>query len=106
MGWARFHQSVGLTPAARTAIRISLNPGSGRGSFDLLEYLGGTVGVLADGAHGGGLVVRHASSVAVCRPRRHGMNANFRRDHAMAYGRRLVTSVAIAAAKCGSDRLA
>jgi hypothetical protein len=31
-GLARFHQSVGLTPAARTAIRISLNPGSGLGS--------------------------------------------------------------------------
>jgi hypothetical protein len=32
MDWARFHQSVGLTPAAWTATRISLTPGAGLGS--------------------------------------------------------------------------
>ena len=50
--WARFPQSVGLTPAARTATRISLDARHGPGNFDFLEHLGGSVGVLADGSHG------------------------------------------------------
>jgi hypothetical protein len=32
MGWARFHQSVGVTPTARTATWIPFRPGTGLGS--------------------------------------------------------------------------
>jgi hypothetical protein len=48
------------------------------------------MGVLADGAHRGGVGVRHASSIAAATVRRHGMIATFRRDPATRQSRRLV----------------
>lgn len=82
---ARFHSRSGRRrPRGR---RPDLTqPRLGPGQFHLLEHLGGTAGVLADGAHGGGIGIRHASSVAAFHSSAPWHECQ--RDHAMAPGRR------------------